>query len=208
LSDFLDDQSHTPVRPWRMKCCMKCGETKPLEDFYREKTGQDGYRLECKACNLAARKSWYERNAAREVARVKAWQRANPERVNEQRRAYREANRDKARAGHLQRKFGLTLAGYADLPAARRGGCAICGRTAPEGSSLHVDHDHDHDTGEVRGLLCFRGNGALGQLDEEPDRLNRAADHLDCGGFVTGGATELDSLVRARAAALVGRSLA
>jgi Recombination endonuclease VII len=35
------------------------------------------------------------------------------------------------------------------------GGCAICG-AEPKTKRLHVDHDHK--TGAVRGLLCFRCN--------------------------------------------------
>ena len=38
------------------------------------------------------------------------------------------------------------------------GGCAICG-APPKTRRLHVDHDHK--TGEIRGLLCYRCNKAL-----------------------------------------------
>jgi hypothetical protein len=37
--------------------------------------------------------------------------------------------------------------------------CNICGRPPPIGRRLH--RDHDHHTGEPRGVLCFRCNRAL-----------------------------------------------
>lgn len=37
--------------------------------------------------------------------------------------------------------------------------CGICGNPPKEGRKLH--RDHDHRTGEPRGLLCFRCNAAL-----------------------------------------------
>lgn len=54
--------------------------------------------------------------------------------------------------------------------------CNICGREATEGSRLH--RDHDHATGDARGLLCHLCNRAL------PNRvtsewLRDAADYLD-----------------------------
>lgn len=33
-----------------MKECTKCRETKPLTEFYRDKTRDDGYNYTCKAC--------------------------------------------------------------------------------------------------------------------------------------------------------------
>ncbi len=52
------------------------------------------------------------------------------------------------------------------------GGCAVCGRPPKPGKSLHVDHDHE--TGHVRGLLCFKCNAALGQLDDDLERIEAA----------------------------------
>src|SRR5262245_42197596 len=148
--------------PSSMKRCSKCREFKALSEFYVEKYGRDGLRPECKACNLAARKAWYANNQEREIARVKAWQRANTERVNARQRECRRANPDRIREGHLKRTFGITLEDFDAMLEAQGGGCAICGRPALEGTSLHVDHEHE--TGVVRGLLCFTCNGALGML--------------------------------------------
>ena len=41
-----------------MKTCPKCGETKPLDDFYRR---GNGYRHNCRACICARQRSWLKR---------------------------------------------------------------------------------------------------------------------------------------------------
>ena len=56
------------------------------------------------------------------------------------------------------KQLGVTDADYTRMLEAQGGGCAICGNP-PKSRRLHVDHDHR--TGQVRGLLCFRCNRAL-----------------------------------------------
>jgi len=182
-----------------VKRCRRCGETKPLDQFYRDKAGKQGRRPECKACSSAQRKAWYRENREKVITRVIAWQRENRERYNARQRAYKRANADKDRAGHLRRTFGLTPEEYASLLARQGGRCAIC-RSEPGKINLHVDHDHE--TGEVRGLLCFRCNGGAGQFKEDVELLARAIDYLDSGGLVE--AMQLDDHARERARALRG----
>lgn len=55
--------------------------------------------------------------------------------------------------------------------------CAICGAPSPDGRQLHVDHNHD--TGEVRGLLCLKYNNALGSANDDPDLLRKMIDYLE-----------------------------
>jgi hypothetical protein len=116
-------------------------------------------------------------------------------------REYRRENREAERSGHLRRTFGLTLEEYEQLLAAQGGRCAIC-RSEPGKISLHVDHDHE--TGKVRGLLCFRCNGGAGQFKEDVELLARAIDYLDSGGLVE--AIELERRARERARELAGAS--
>ena len=51
--------------------------------------------------------------------------------------------------------------------------CTICHGQCGTGRRLAVDHDHQ--TGRIRGLLCFRGNTALARYEEYAQQF---ADYL------------------------------
>lgn len=50
--------------------------------------------------------------------------------------------------------------------------CFICGTT----ENLHLDHDHN--TGEIRGVLCMVHNTALGKFQDNIDYLEKAIIYL------------------------------
>lgn len=162
-----------------MKTCKKCGVEKPLEEFYRAAGMRDGYRNDCKGCNLAAKHARYIADPATEIARVKRWQQENADRLNAYRRTRREepAVKRAERAGHLKRKYGITIERYDELLASQGGRCAICRREPRPDISLHLDHDHE--TGKLRGILCFRCNNSLGDLDDDPTLLRAALRYLE-----------------------------
>ena len=70
-------------------------------------------------------------------------------------------------------KYGITSKDYKTLFRRQRGACAICGTKKPRGrwNCLHVDHDHR--TGKVRGLLCFRCNTRLVFYEQYKARIER-----------------------------------
>ena len=74
---------------------------------------------------------------------------------------------------HLFDAYGISPEQYADLMRGHEGACAICLKQV----SLMVDHDHE--TGQVRGLLCRKCNLALGYLEDNMERINRAFTYLE-----------------------------
>jgi hypothetical protein len=179
-----------------MKRCNVCGVLKPLDDFYRASGMRDGHRNDCKACNLAAKRARTALDPQANRDRVRRWQQENYGRYRSRQRLYRQQPERKAadREYHLKRKYGITLEDYERMLEAQGGVCAICGEPRPEERTLHVDHDHE--TGEVRGLLCFRCNNALGDFREQYELFQKAADYLDRD-------LELAQLARGRIEALI-----
>src|SRR4051812_30037873 len=56
--------------------------------------------------------------------------------------------------------------------------CNVCGR--PAGATRSLDRDHDHQTGDPRGLLCHRCNRVLSQgLGVTPELLRLMIAYLE-----------------------------
>jgi hypothetical protein len=178
-----------------MKRCKVCGELKPLDGFYPSPGMADGHRNDCKPCNLAAKAARNAANPQVNRDRVRRWQQENPERYRAKQREYIDSGKKKLwdRKSYLKRTYGITLEQYEVMLAAQGGVCAICQEARPEERTLHVDHDHV--TGEIRGLLCFRCNNAIGDLRDNPALVLALLDYLERD-------DELGALARERARAL------
>lgn len=78
------------------KRCTRCGETKPLDEFHRNRAMRDGLECQCKVCRSELHRRWREGNPerAREVMQEsrRRWVAANPERVREASRRWNAAN--------------------------------------------------------------------------------------------------------------------
>jgi hypothetical protein len=140
-----------------VKPCSKCKVVKPLADYWPDRSKRHGYMACCKVCKAAAARLYRERNP--ELNKERYW-----------------ANRDAERERHLVRKYGITLAIYAEMLAAQGRRCAVCGK--PEPASRTLDVDHDHKTGAVRGLLCTSCNRMIGHAHDSVCRLVAAACYL------------------------------
>lgn len=107
------------------------------------------------------------------------------ERHNWLRREWNRKNPRKIKSIQFKTQFGITLDQYEKLLRRQKGVCAICGCEAVgsprrggekrRGGSV----DHDHKTGQVRGILCGLCNLMLGHAKDRPDVLRAAADYLD-----------------------------
>lgn len=82
------------------------------------------------------------------------------------------------------KQYNLTVNCYKKLVELQGNKCAICGTSNPKGTSTlnrwYVDHNHL--TGEVRGLLCSPCNTGLGNFYDNSKFLRKAAEYLDTRG--------------------------
>ncbi|MER5212709.1 endonuclease VII domain-containing protein [Streptomyces sp. NPDC002838] len=173
-----------------VKRCSRCKESKPRAAFAANRAARDGPQAYC-------REGWAEYHQARQLAKGKnvrprvqtpeghkfcrgcgeikphsEWHR-NATASDGLSTSCETCRASKGRAGHLERQYGITEADRDELISSQAGVCRIC-LAAP---AAHVDHCHN--TGRVRGVLCFSCNAALGQFKDRPDVIRRAAAYVE-----------------------------
>ena len=81
----------------------------------------------------------------------------------------------------LKRTYGISLEDYKRMWNEQQGSCAICGRSETRlqnGKAKALSVDHNHITGKIRRLLCYRCNVGLGLFNESEDILIKASAYL------------------------------
>jgi hypothetical protein len=132
-----------------MRKCSNCKQLKEKSEFYVRKSGRvDSW---CKECRRNDTKEWRKKNGHN----------------SEYHKAYRLAHLEEIKAQKRRRKYGDFP--YEEMLAEQQGRCAICGKA----TTLVIDHDHQ--TGEVRSLLCTNCNVGLGYFSDSPELLSSAA---------------------------------
>ena len=90
---------------------------------------------------------------------------------------------------NLMRVYGINEEEYNKILEEQNYGCAICGRSVEEQSKKYASGkipasmrslavDHCHNTGKIRGLLCYECNIGLGKFQDKSSLLERAALYL------------------------------
>ena len=111
---------------------------------------------------------------------VKRYRLAHPNRVHASQRKFdlkRCSDGSRCR-WHLQHKFHLSVQEYDRLLEQQNYSCAICKTEKPNGRGTW-NIDHDHQTGKIRGLLCWKCNFALGLFGDEVKILKDAVEYLE-----------------------------
>lgn len=116
----------------------------------------------------ATRSSW-RKNSKKESSRQKRKNRYDALSPEE-----KEARQRKSKC----RKYGITLQEYDDLLLRQGGVCTLCGAKNLRAGDKYLCVDHDHITGDVRGLLCHRCNSGIGFLNDDPELLSKAAAYI------------------------------
>ena len=146
-----------------MKTCNKCN--------YTGNNFSPGRGSVCRTCKNEYHRSRYSNPELRRksLESVARWRARNPDAEHERR---------------LKRLFNITLDEYNDLFDRQGGLCAICRqpetvRRMKKGDGPErLAVDHCHDTGRIRGLLCFKCNTAIGSLGDTQEHVNRAINYL------------------------------
>ncbi len=119
-----------------------------------------------------------------QMHRRRVIRRGDPGSAERQRAPFGEADWDKPnvrRRKKLLDGYGLTADEYNRLLAKQKGRCAVCGgssNSSRASSDLSFCVDHDHITGQVRGLLCGSCNRAIGMLKDDPAIIEAAAQYV------------------------------
>ena len=103
----------------------------------------------------------------------KEYGRINREKMNEKSRSWAKANPQKIKAIKRKYLYGIDAETVKARELAQDGKCKICQIATAE----HLDHNHE--TGQPRGLLCGNCNRALGLFYEDKERLHRAIMYLE-----------------------------
>lgn len=172
--EFVNGQGLCSVHLYRMK---KYGTTDKPARTPRPNAGRkpvtvvDG-KKPCPRCDRVLPVDCFTKNK-KNASGLASWCR---ECVAAQRKA--DYKREPDRHAHYQRKhrYGLTRQQFDEFVDAHGGLCAICGDVP-----LKPHIDHDHKTGELRGLLCGPCNQGLGMFKDSTERLAKAIAYLQTG---------------------------
>lgn len=81
----------------------------------------------------------------------------------------------------IKRMYGITEEFYLEIYSNQDGRCAVCEEIIElSGKRTHIDHNHE--TFEVRGLLCHYCNTAIGLFKENTNTMKNAINYLRSAG--------------------------
>lgn len=190
------------------RCCTKCGESKLLSEYFKASRSRDRLMTECKVCANAYRKEWGKKRSILPFPGIKKKcsgceiEKSLNEFYNDKKGLYGKGykcsscsdesgkkytlmNVEKVRIARrrrlLKRNYNMSLETYNALFSSQGGQCAICRKplvkNTKNNAPTHVDHNHV--TGEVRGILCTQCNSGLGHFKDKIEVMRLAIKYLE-----------------------------
>jgi hypothetical protein len=142
------------------KQCTLCKKILSIDNF-RSRGGKLAHlkRSRCNDCLYSIHKEWVDKN-------------------EDKVKSYRQ--KDKWTLKKRCDRYGIEISELFDKYLSQEGKCAICCTYIDlEDSAI----DHNHDTGEFRGILCKLCNRGLGMFMDSPSILKSAFEYLNRNGF-------------------------
>ena len=128
------------------------------------------YKCRCPKCVSWKKESAKTNDKEKAKKRSKDWRLKNPERSRNSVKEWQKAHPEFALNQKLK-KYGLKIDEYYKLVYIQDGKCAICKKKIEA-------IDHNHTTGNVRGLLCNKCNLGLGHFNDNIKLVQKALDYL------------------------------
>ena len=152
-----------------MKTCSSCKVEKLAVSFHKRTLSKDGLHSYCKECTTQKNKAWGKANKEKQAESCSNWYKKN--------RAHAIA---KGTDWHYKAHYGISYEEFLAMAKAQNNQCAICAvdLVFDKRCSERAVLDHDHDTGENRGVLCNGCNTGIGLLKDSASVLTKAASYL------------------------------
>ena len=160
------------------QCSVKsgCGKWKSLDEFTKG-------RNQCKQCRARIEKERIRKNPNKNTKTAEYYRDYRAKKKLETGVVHTCKEPPKT---HISKTYGLSEEDYQMLLKKQNNSCGICGISETEFVSKYKGNrnltklfvDHDHVTGEVRGLLCDNCNRGIGMLGDTKEDLVKALNYL------------------------------
>jgi len=157
--------------PIGFKRCTTCSKEKSVDEFFPSNKNKTGLRARCKECS---RKS-YPRpiNGKQTCKKCKIEQDVTEFHTHKYCKA---GIATTCKTCEIIKQYGLSYQEYIELKQKQNFECKICHKKEIE-TKLHVDHNHI--TGQIRGLLCRNCNVAIGLIREDINICKSIINYLE-----------------------------
>jgi hypothetical protein len=143
------------------KRCTGCGELKPRTEFYTRMDGKAPFS-QCRTCTSEGRKQYWKNNKEARLASAKA-----------SGAVIHPSGLTRRAVWAMESRYGMSAYEFNRRLEAQGNKCACCG-----GPFDKINIDHNHETGDVRGLTCRACNLMLGYARDSIDVLQKAIKYL------------------------------
>lgn len=157
-----------------LKTCIKCNIKKPVNCFSIQRKKYNSYHRKCKDCRKEEALEYRNRTFPE---RQKKWKERYKKKISDP--IYKKQLQRKHKNIHLKKEYGITLEEYEKMLEKQGGVCAICGKKETHNKrKQNLSIDHNHKTNEIRALLCYKCNLAIGYVSENICILKKMISYL------------------------------
>jgi len=137
---------------------------------------EKAYRLAHRPEKRAKDRARYLANRERLLAYQKAYRIVNKKMISAKKKVRHAAHKEEIRNRRLNKLYGLTQAEFDTLLEKQGGRCAIC--KTDEFNAKGPVVDHDHFSGQTRGILCNNCNSGIGYFRDLTYVMEAAIEYL------------------------------